>query len=78
MAGSDASAARPPIAGLYALTPELADTQLLVARVAAAIAGGAAAIQWRNKLGTRRRPARTGARAARTLRRPRDSLHRQR
>jgi thiamine-phosphate pyrophosphorylase len=51
MAGPIASAAPPPIAGLYALTPELADAELLVARTAAAIAGGAAAIQWRNKLG---------------------------
>ncbi len=35
--------------GLYAITPDLADTRLLVARVEAAIAGGAAAIQYRNK-----------------------------
>jgi thiamine-phosphate pyrophosphorylase len=45
------TAARAPIAGLYALTPELADTTLLIARVAAAIAGGAAVVQYRNKLG---------------------------
>jgi thiamine-phosphate pyrophosphorylase len=52
MGGPIASAARPPLAGLYALTPELSDTELLVARTAAAIAGGAAAIQWRDKHGT--------------------------
>jgi len=45
-------ATRPPLAGLYVLTPELADTGLLVARVAAAIAGGAAAVQYRNKRGS--------------------------
>ena len=37
------------IAGLYAVTPDLADTADLTARVAAALAGGAAAIQYRNK-----------------------------
>jgi thiamine-phosphate pyrophosphorylase len=41
---------RPAIAGLYALTPDLLDTDELVARVRAAIAGGAAAIQYRNKI----------------------------
>ncbi len=35
--------------GLYAVTPDLADTTELAARVAAAIAGGASAIQYRNK-----------------------------
>ena len=35
--------------GLYALTPEEPDTGALVAKVRAAIAGGAAAIQYRNK-----------------------------
>jgi len=44
-------ARRPPLAGLYVLTPELADTALLVARVAAAITGGAAAVQYRRKQG---------------------------
>ncbi|NDP43480.1 MAG: hypothetical protein GZ089_12320, partial [Aromatoleum sp.] len=38
--------------GLYAVTPDLADTALLVARVEAAITGGAAAIQYRNKTAT--------------------------
>ena len=38
------------IAGLYAVTPDLADTAELAARVAAALAGGAAAIQYRNKI----------------------------
>ena len=37
------------IAGLYAVTPDLADTPDLAARVAAAVAGGAAAVQYRNK-----------------------------
>ena len=41
---------RPVIAGLYALTPDLLDTDELVARVRAAIAGGATAIQYRNKI----------------------------
>jgi len=35
--------------GLYAVTPDLTDTGDLVARVAAALAGGACAIQYRNK-----------------------------
>jgi thiamine-phosphate pyrophosphorylase len=35
--------------GLYALTPDEPDTQVLVAKVRAAIAGGAAAVQYRNK-----------------------------
>ncbi len=38
------------IAGLYAVTPDLADTASLVAHVAAAIDGGARAIQYRNKV----------------------------
>lgn len=37
------------LAGLYAVTPELADTADLVARVEAALAGGASAIQYRSK-----------------------------
>ena len=37
------------IAGLYAVTPDSHDTADLVARVAAAIAGGAATIQYRHK-----------------------------
>jgi thiamine-phosphate pyrophosphorylase len=41
---------RPAIAGLYALTPDLLDTDVLAERVAAAISGGATAIQYRNKL----------------------------
>jgi len=35
--------------GLYALTPDESDTAVLVARVRAASAGGAAAVQYRNK-----------------------------
>jgi thiamine-phosphate pyrophosphorylase len=37
------------LAGLYAVTPDLADTRDLVARVSAALEGGACAIQYRNK-----------------------------
>jgi thiamine-phosphate pyrophosphorylase len=37
------------LCGLYAITPELADTAQLVARVNAALAGGATAVQYRNK-----------------------------
>lgn len=44
------TAPRSPVAGLYVLTPELADTGLLVARVSAALAGGADMVQYRNKL----------------------------
>jgi thiamine-phosphate pyrophosphorylase len=46
-AGRRARAAR--LAGLYAVTPDIADTALLTRKVAAAIAGGAAAVQYRNK-----------------------------
>jgi thiamine-phosphate pyrophosphorylase len=37
------------IAGLYAITPDLADTEALATRVSAALAGGASAVQYRNK-----------------------------
>lgn len=37
------------LAGLYALTPDLDATAALAAKVAAAVAGGASAIQYRNK-----------------------------
>ncbi|MHB8494705.1 MAG: thiamine phosphate synthase, partial [Casimicrobiaceae bacterium] len=37
------------LAGLYALTPDVSDSATLVAKVAMALAGGAAAIQYRNK-----------------------------
>ncbi|TMH60108.1 MAG: thiamine phosphate synthase [Betaproteobacteria bacterium] len=50
MASSPLTLARPAIAGLYALTPDLLDTDVLAERVAAAISGGATAIQYRNKL----------------------------
>ncbi len=40
---------RPPLAGLYALTPDAADTRRLDGQVRAALAGGATAIQYRNK-----------------------------
>jgi thiamine-phosphate pyrophosphorylase len=42
-------AARSAISGLYAVTPDLADTAQLVAMAAAAIAGGAALLQYRHK-----------------------------
>ena len=38
------------LTGLYAITPDLLDTDLLVARVEAAASGGASAIQYRNKI----------------------------
>ena len=37
------------VAGLYAVTPEIADTTVLVRSVTAAIDGGAAVVQYRNK-----------------------------
>jgi thiamine-phosphate pyrophosphorylase len=40
---------RTSLSGLYALTPDCADTDWLAACVRAALAGGAAAIQYRNK-----------------------------
>ena len=43
------AARRPKLAGLYALTPELADTVELAARTELALAGGASAIQYRTK-----------------------------
>jgi thiamine-phosphate pyrophosphorylase len=53
-AGTDAAllrrrASARRLAGLYAVTPDLARTALLVARVEAAVEGGACAIQYRNK-----------------------------
>ena len=41
--------ARAAIAGLYAVTPDIADTALLVRKVDAAIRGGATVVQYRNK-----------------------------
>lgn len=46
--------------GLYALTPDEADTEALVAKVRAAITGGATAVQYRNKPAD---PARRGEQA---------------
>ena len=40
---------RPFPGGLYAITPETADTEALLARVEAALRGGAAAVQYRDK-----------------------------
>ncbi|MEO5700076.1 MAG: thiamine phosphate synthase [Casimicrobiaceae bacterium] len=42
-------AARPRVAGLYAVTPDTADTPWLTAAVAAAVRGGAGTVQYRNK-----------------------------
>jgi thiamine-phosphate pyrophosphorylase len=39
------------IAGLYAVTPELDDTRLLVTQASACLAGGARVLQYRNKSG---------------------------
>ena len=39
----------PPLSGLYAVTPDLADTALLLAKSQAALAGGARLLQYRNK-----------------------------
>jgi thiamine-phosphate pyrophosphorylase len=39
-----------PISGLYALTPDLLDSDELVGRVAAALSGGVGAVQYRNKI----------------------------
>ena len=38
------------IRGVYAITPDIVDTQMLCALVSAAIAGGASLVQYRNKL----------------------------
>jgi thiamine-phosphate pyrophosphorylase len=40
---------KPRISGLYAVTPDLADTAELLAKVEAALAGGARVLQYRNK-----------------------------
>lgn len=40
---------RKPIRGLYAITPDLADTPLLLCKVRAALQGGAQTLQYRNK-----------------------------
>ena len=37
------------LVGLYAVTPDIVDTAILIARVGAALAGGASAIQYRSK-----------------------------
>ncbi len=39
----------PALSGLYAVTPDLADTALLLAKSQAALAGGARLLQYRNK-----------------------------
>ncbi|MGH8315813.1 MAG: thiamine phosphate synthase, partial [Steroidobacterales bacterium] len=41
---------RTKLAGLYALTPDLDDTGKLSSRTAAALSGGASAIQYRSKM----------------------------
>ena len=49
MAAVPKAAPRPKLAGLYALTPDLADTAALAERTRLALSGGASAIQYRNK-----------------------------
>ena len=49
MAAVPKAVLRPKLAGLYALTPDLADTAALAARTGLALSGGASAIQYRNK-----------------------------
>lgn len=49
MVATTRPAARASLAGLYALTPDLVDTELLMTRVSAAIAGGASAVQYRHQ-----------------------------
>ena len=44
-----AESTQSPVRGLYAVTPDIADTAVLVAKVNAAIDGGARLIQYRNK-----------------------------
>ena len=53
------------IAGLYAVTPDDADTERLVAKVEAALAGGAGAVQYRNKTADASLRATQAARLAR-------------
>ena len=49
MAAVSTAVPRSKLAGLYALTPDLADTAALSARTDLALSGGASAIQYRNK-----------------------------
>lgn len=42
-----------PVKGVYAITPDLADTGLLVAKVKAVLAGGVRLLQYRNKAADR-------------------------
>ncbi len=49
MVAATSRAGRASLAGLYVLTPDLEDTESLVERVGAAIAGGARAVQYRHK-----------------------------
>lgn len=61
------------ILGIYAITPDESDTQRLVTQVGAALTGGIAAVQYRNKTANeslRREQARSLARLCRTARVP--------
>ena len=58
-------AGRAQLRGLYAITPDMSDTARLAAMVEAAIAGGAGAIQYRNKTAARALRAEQAARLAR-------------
>jgi thiamine-phosphate pyrophosphorylase len=48
----NAQVSRHTTRGLYAVTPDIADTRALVAQVSAAITGGAGFVQYRNKTAT--------------------------
>jgi thiamine-phosphate pyrophosphorylase len=49
MVALSTAAPRPRLVGLYALTPDIADTATLSARTSAVLSGGASAVQYRNK-----------------------------
>jgi len=51
-AHSAARSSRLRLQGLYAVTPDTPESSVLIAKVAAALAGGALAIQYRNKTGS--------------------------
>ncbi len=62
---SDARVAAPLVAGLYAVTPDLDDTERLVRMVDAALVGGARLVQYRNKTASPSLRAEQAARLAR-------------
>ena len=58
---------RARLRGLYAITPECADTRALVERVGQALAGGAALVQYRAKNAPRAALAKPNARPSSKL-----------